>query len=382
MKKIVILGSTGSIGTSTLDVVRQCGDRFTVVGLAAGTSWEAVEKQAFEFSVKTVALFDETAAAQLRSRHPDWQVLSGPAGLVDIAVQTGADLVVAAIVGSVGAAPVLAALQAGIDVGLANKEALVMGGELVMAAAQKSGAKLLPIDSEHNALFQCLVGEKPSSVDRLILTASGGPFFGRTDDLTQITPEEALNHPRWSMGAKITIDSATLMNKGLEVIEAHHLFGFTPDRISVVVHPQSIIHSLVEFIDGSIKAQLGVTDMRFPIVYVMDYPERVPNQLPKLQLTDLEHLTFAQVDNEQFPALALARSVIKEGGTAPTIMNAANEVAVHAFLDQQLSFPGIVQTVKRVLEEVQAERVTDWETVLAADTSARKSASAIVRSGS
>ncbi len=373
-RNIVLLGSTGSIGESTCDVVRAAPDRLRLTGLAAGKRWEKLEQQALAHGVTRVVVDDPAGAEQLQRRHPDWQVGCGIDDVIALATAPGTDFVVGAMVGAAGARPVLAALQAGISVGLANKETLVMAGETVMRAARASGARILPIDSEHSALFQCLEGERAAEVARLILTASGGPFLNFAGDLRDITLADALAHPKWSMGAKVTIDSSTLMNKGLEVIEAHHLFGFAPAQLSVVVHPQSIVHSLVEFVDGNLKAQLGVTDMRLPIAYALHYPERVANPFPKLKLVDLEQLTFRRADAERFPCLRLAFDAVKAGGTAPAILNAANEVAVQAFMDGTLTFPGIPRLVEQALGMVTAQAAADWDAVAAADAAGRAAA--------
>ena len=373
MRRLLILGSTGSIGIQALDVVER-SDELEVVGLAAQTSWESVVEQARRFGVERIALADEQAAA---SAGQDWDgtVLGGAEGLVELITDTSCDLVLNGLVGSAGLGPTIASLGEGIDLALANKESLVVGGELVMALAEATGAQVIPVDSEHSALFQLIGGERPGTIDRLVLTASGGPFRGRSaDDLRSVTPEDALAHPTWDMGGKITIDSATLMNKGLELIEAHHLFGVPYERIDVVVHPQSIIHALVHMNDGASLAHLGYPDMRVPISYALHYPERTDVPVPHLDLVELGQLTFEAPDLDAFPCLRLAREAAEVGGTAPCVLNAANEVAVHAFLAGELSFTGIAEVIDRTLEAVPAKSVRHFSDLYAADTEAREAA--------
>src|SRR3954471_9370176 len=334
MRRVIILGSTGSIGEQALDVVERSNE-LQVVGLAALTDFSRVVDQARKFGVDRIALADETAAARASEAWTDGTVLGGANGLVELIVETDCDLVLNAVVGSAGLGPTVAALGEGIDLALANKESLVVGGELVTTLAEATGAQIIPVDSEHSALYQLVNAEqRPGTVDKLVLTASGGPFRGRSrDDLKNVTREQALKHPTWDMGGKITIDSATLMNKGLEVIEAYHLFGLPYERIDVVVHPQSIIHSLITLNDGAALAHLGHPDMRVPISYALHHPERV--DVPSMRALDLAEvgaLTFERVDDEAFPCLRLARDAAALGGTAPCVLNAANEVAVHAFL--------------------------------------------------
>jgi 1-deoxy-D-xylulose-5-phosphate reductoisomerase len=368
VRRILIVGSTGSIGTQALDVVER-NPELEVVGLAAASSWELVLEQAKAHGVTRVALADPDAAARA-AEHSSAEILAGAEGLVELITDADCDLVLNALVGSAGLGPTVAALGEGIDLALANKESLVVGGELVMALAEATGAQLLPVDSEHSALFQLLEGERPGTVDRLVLTASGGPFRGRTD-LDSVTREEALAHPTWDMGGKITIDSATLMNKGLELIEAHHLFGLPYDQIDVVVHPQSIVHAVVHLNDGASLAHLGYPDMRVPISYALNHPERVDVPVRTLDLVELGSLTFEAPDLESFPCLRLAREAAEAGGTAPCVLNAANEVAVHAFLSGDLSFTGIPRVIESTLSELPAQPVRHFSDLYAADTQAR-----------
>jgi 1-deoxy-D-xylulose-5-phosphate reductoisomerase len=369
VRRILIVGSTGSIGTQALDVVERNPD-LEVVGLAASSSWELLLEQAGAHGVERVALADPDAAARA-AEHSKVEVLAGAEGLVELITDTDCDLVLNALVGSAGLGPTVAALGEGIDLALANKESLVVGGELVTTLAEATGAALLPVDSEHSALFQLIEGEQPGTVDRLVLTASGGPFRGRTD-LESVTREEALAHPTWDMGGKITIDSATLMNKGLELIEAHHLFGVPYDRIDVVVHPQSIVHALIHLNDGASLAHLGYPDMRVPISYALNYPERADVPVRTLDLIDVGALTFEAPDLDSFPCLRLAREAAEAGGTAPCILNAANEVAVHAFLAGDLSFMGIAQVIESTLSELPAQPVRHFSDLYAADAHARE----------
>ncbi|HEY0390553.1 MAG TPA: 1-deoxy-D-xylulose-5-phosphate reductoisomerase [Solirubrobacterales bacterium] len=369
MKKVVILGSTGSIGTQALEIVAASGE-LEVVGLAAGSSWERVLAQAEEHGVSTVAFFDDEAAKRARGA---WggQVLGGEEGIRELIVSSGADMVLNGIVGAAGLGPTIVALGEGIDVALANKESLVIGGELTMALAEATGARLLPVDSEHSALFQLIGAERPGTVDRLVLTASGGPFRGRTG-LDDVTVAEALAHPTWSMGGRITVDSATLMNKGFEAIEAHHLFGVPFERIEVVVHPQSIVHSLIDLNDGATLAHLGYPDMRVPISYALHHPERADVEVPRLDLAAVGALSFEPPDLETFTCLRLALEAGRAGGTAPCVLNAADEVAVAAFLDGKLGFTAIAAVVERVLEAMPALAPTHFEDLFAVDAEARR----------
>jgi 1-deoxy-D-xylulose-5-phosphate reductoisomerase len=369
MREVVILGSTGSIGVQALEIVA-ASDELEVVGLAAGSSWERVLAQAGEHGVGTVAFSDAGAAKAARGAW-DGQVLAGEEGIRELIVSSDADLVLNGIVGAAGLGPTIVALGEGIDVALANKESLVIGGELTMALAEATGARLLPVDSEHSALYQLIGAESPGTVDRLVLTASGGPFRGRTD-LAGVTVEEALAHPTWSMGGRITIDSATLMNKGFEAIEAHHLFGVPFERIDVVVHPQSIVHSLIDLNDGATMAHLGHPDMRVPISYALHYPERADVDVARLDLATVGQLSFESVDRETFACLGLALEAGRAGGTAPCVLNAADEVAVAAFLEGRIGFTAIAEAVERVLAEMPAQRPTHFEDLFATDAEARR----------
>jgi 1-deoxy-D-xylulose-5-phosphate reductoisomerase len=377
VKRLLILGSTGSIGTQALDVVARAGDAFELVGLSAGADHEALVAQARAHGVSRIALADRDAAARAAEAWTAGEVLGGSEGLVQLVAESGADLVLNAIVGSAGLGPTIVALTEGMDVALANKESLVVGGELVTALAEATGAQLVPIDSEHTALHHLLTGEPPGVVEKLIITASGGPFRGRTD-LEGVTVEQALAHPTWTMGGKITIDSATLMNKGLELMEAHHLFGTPYDRIDVVVHPQSIVHALVQLCDGSTKAHMGYPDMRVAIGYALHYPERADLPIPPLDLVKLRTLEFDAPDTEAFPCLRLAREAAVAGGTAPCALNAANEVAVHAFLNGRLPFLGIPAVIEGVLEQLGSQRVHSFETLYVIDSEARQLAGELI----
>ena len=378
---VAILGSTGSIGCNTLRVVESLTtQRLRVVGLAAGSNVERLADQIATHLPEVVSVDNETAAHDLRAklfeRNIDLpRIVVGEAGLVEVATHPQADCVVSATVGAVGFVPTLRALEAGKRVALANKETLVMAGELMTRAARKSGAELLPIDSEHNALHQCLRGECPDEVRRIVLTASGGPFRTKNKtEMKQASVAEAMRHPTWSMGAKITIDSATLMNKGLEVIEAHWLFGFGPEQIDILVHPESVVHSMIEMIDGSVIAQMGVTDMRHAIQYALTYPARHACQLPPLDLTSISGLHFEAPDLDRFPCIALAYRALREGGTLPAAMNAANEEAVGAFIDERICLTEIPAIIESVMDEHTNQPVVDIETILAADRSARLAA--------
>lgn len=379
MKGISILGSTGSIGCNTLKVIEHLGD-FRVVALAAGRNMQKLAEQTAKYRPELVSVDNNECAEKfLKELHTLGaavpKVESGEKGLIAVATHEAADTVVSATVGAVGFVPTLRAIEAGKRVALANKETLVMAGELMTKAAERSGAEILPVDSEHNAIHQCLRGERKSEVKRLILTASGGPFRDKTKtEIESATREQALNHPNWKMGDKITIDSATLMNKGLEVIEARWLFGFDADQISVVVHPQSVIHSMVEMVDGSIIAQMGVTDMKHAIQYALTYPERKETCLPSLDLRQMNQLTFEEPDMERFPCLGLAYKALKTGGTMPAALNAANEMAVKAFLDGQIPFSEIAETDEAVMEEHRPGPASDLDSILETDRWARERA--------
>ncbi|HUC08323.1 MAG TPA: 1-deoxy-D-xylulose-5-phosphate reductoisomerase [Solirubrobacterales bacterium] len=370
MREVVILGSTGSIGTQALEIVA-ASDELEVVGLAAGSSWERTLAQADEHGVSSVAFADVDSARAARGAW-EGQVLEGDDGIRELIVSSEPDLVLNGIVGAAGLAPTIVALGEGIDVALANKESLVIGGELTMALAEATGARLLPVDSEHSALFQLIGAERsPGTIDRLVLTASGGPFRGRTD-LDQVTVEEALAHPTWAMGGRITIDSATLMNKGFEAIEAHHLFGVPFDAIEVVVHPQSIVHSLIDLNDGATMAHLGHPDMRVPISYALHYPERADVDVPRLDLASVGQLDFEAPDLETFACLQLALGAGKAGGTAPCVLNAADEIAVAAFLEGKIGFTAIAALIERVLAAMPATQPTHFDDLFAVDAEARR----------
>lgn len=372
MKKLIVLGSTGSIGTQALEVARRDGYRITA--LAAGSNIELLEKQAREFSPSSVAVFDENKAKELRIKlgDTDIKVLSGVDGVCEIAQSEG-DIVFNSIVGIAGLRPTLAAIAAGKTIALANKETLVTGGEIVNKKAKEKGIKILPVDSEHSAIFQSLQGAPDKSLKKILLTASGGPFYGKTvKDLENVTVKEALNHPNWSMGAKITIDSATLMNKGLEVIEAVHLFGLPAKDIEVLVHRQSIVHSGVELSDGAVIAQLGTPDMRLPIQYALTYPERSEYAFEHLSLTDIGTLTFEKPDTDTFRCLPICIKAINEGGLAPTAVNGANEEAVRLFLEGKVKFLKIADLVEKALVNVNNKKEFGLEDILEADKAARE----------
>jgi 1-deoxy-D-xylulose-5-phosphate reductoisomerase len=375
MKRIAVLGSTGSIGATTLDIVARFRDRFEVTALAAGKNVERLAEQVKTFGPRFVAVGDAAARDELRGRAPDYrgEVLAGAEGLEAVATEPSAELVVAGLVGALGLPPALRALRAGKDVALANKEALVVAGELMTRAARTAGARLLPLDSEHNAIFQAMRGHEREDVRRIILTASGGPFLRRpAAELARVTRAEALKHPTWKMGDKITIDSATLMNKGLEVIEAHWLFDLPPERIDVLIHPQSIVHSMVEYIDGSVIAQMGIPDMTIPISYILAYPRRLPLEyLPSLDLPAAATLEFLEPDTGKFRCLALAYAALRAGGTTPAVLNAANEIAVAAFLSEQIGFAHIPELLERIVGEHRTAAASDLETLLEADRWAR-----------
>ena len=377
LKKVVVLGSTGSIGCSTLKVASDIPERLQIVGLGAGKSDEKLAEQIEQTGAKTVALSDLDAAARLRQHVDGVEVLEGEEGLIDLATLDEADMVLVAIVGVAGLRPALAAIEAGKDLAIASKEILVMAGEVVMEAAKRKGVRVLPVDSEHNAIFQCLEGIRPDHVSRLILTASGGPFrTANANTIREATPETALKHPTWEMGKKISIDSATMFNKGLEMIEACWLFDVPMDQIDVVVHPQSIVHSMVETIDGSVIAQLSHSDMCFPIQYAVTYPDRVSNSLKPLDFAELGQLEFEAPRDDVFPALKLARRAAAGGGTLPAVMNAANEVAVDAFLNDQITFPDIWRLVGNAMEAHTVRSDGGLEAAVEADSWARYFAAA------
>ena len=376
-KKIAILGSTGSIGVNTLDIVRNSKNRFKVSGLAAGGNIALLEKQIREFKPKYAALFDEKKASLLKKRlgRLKVEIFSGIEGLIKVASIPDTKMVVSAIVGAAGLFPTFAALKCGKDIALANKETLVIAGELFMKHSRKKRVRIIPVDSEHSAIFQCINGTTNRKIKKIILTASGGPFLTYpAKKFEKITTRKALNHPNWNMGPKITIDSATLMNKGLEVIEAHWLFGIDENRIDVVIHPESIVHSMVEFIDTSIIAQMGLPDMRVPINYALNYPERVSTNLPTLNLTKIKTLTFSEPNYKKFPCLKYAFHALRIGRTMPAVLNAANEVAVQAFLNGSISFTGIPKIIKKIMRKHQPKKVRKISDIMQADLWARAEA--------
>lgn len=381
MKEITILGSTGSIGTQALDVIAAHGDQFSVAAVAANTSWQAVAKQVREFHVPFAAMVDAGAGEKLRAEVGDTcTVFTGPWCLQDLIDNAPADMVLTSLVGAAGIEPTVYAIDKGLDIALANKETLVAAGELVMAKAKEKGVAILPVDSEHGAIFQCLQGRKQEEVEKLLVTASGGPHFHRPlSEFPSITVAQCLKHPTWNMGSKITIDSATMFNKGLEVIEAHWLFNMSYDTIDVVIQPQSMIHSMVQFIDGSVIAQLGEPDMRLPIQYAFTYPDRLPVRGAKrINWRELGHLDFYEPDNDKFPSLPLAYEAGRIGGTMPCVLNGANEIAVYAFLRQEISFTRIFDIVRTVMEKHQVCRDVTLESVRSADAWARRCAASLL----
>ncbi len=381
MKSIAILGSTGSIGVSTLDVVRQHPDRFSVSGLAAGNNVALLAEQIREFRPRLVSVRDAASAANLKAMVGEGcpEILHGTEGACAVAATDEAELVISAIVGAAGLVPTVTAIKAGKHIGLANKETMVVAGRLVSDLARKHGIEILPVDSEHSAIYQSLAGHRHEDVLRVILTASGGPFLNTpAEEILKVTPAQALKHPKWNMGAKITIDSSTLMNKGLEVIEAHWLFDMPAEKIGVVVHPQSIIHSMVEYVDGCVMAQLGVPDMRAPIAYAMAWPERCPSGIDRLDLTRMGSLTFQEPDPVRFPCLRLAYDALKAAQTYPAVLNAANEIAVAAFLDGRIGFTGIPELVDRTMQAHEAWAPVELDEYLKADQWARSTAEQLI----
>jgi 1-deoxy-D-xylulose-5-phosphate reductoisomerase len=374
-KKLVVLGATGSIGEQALEVV-SASSELSIVGLAAARRWERVVEQARDHGVPAIALTDGEAASAASAAW-NGRVLQGEEGVRELIAASGADLVLNGIVGSAGLGPTIVALTEGIELALANKESLVVGGELVTALAEATDTRIIPVDSEHSALFQLIGAERPGGVERLVLTASGGPFRGRAD-LADVTPADALAHPTWDMGGRITIDSATLMNKGFELIEAHHLFGLPYERVDVVVHPQSIVHALVHLNDGATLAHLGYPDMRVPISYALHFPERADVDLPTLDLAAAGELAFEEPDTETFACLRLAREAGAAGGIAPCVLNAADEVAVAAFLDGRIPFTAIPEVVERTLDAIPARRPGHFEELYAADREARERARELI----
>lgn len=381
MKNIVVLGSTGSIGTNTLDIVQRFPDDFRILGLTAGANDEKLEAQMRQFRPQLVAMSDPAAAARLRARCADLhiEILSGPSGVAEVAEMPGAELAISAIVGAAGLVPTLAAIRSGKHIALANKEPMVMAGQLMQQEARAHGVRIFPVDSEHSAIFQSLEGHRMEDVRRLILTASGGPLWEMpAHEIRDVKPERALKHPNWKMGAKITIDSATIMNKGLEVIEARWLFDIEADRIDVLVHRESIIHSLVEYRDRSVIAQLGLPDMRTPISYAMKYPERLDLDLPSLDLAALVTLSFQQPDHQRFPCLRLGYEALAAAGTMPSTLNAANEIAVDAYLQGGIRFGEIAEIIAATMAAHDRRELDSLDTALEADRWAREKAGALV----
>jgi 1-deoxy-D-xylulose-5-phosphate reductoisomerase len=384
MKRLAILGSTGSIGVNTLDIVRQFPERFEIVGLSAGLNIQLLKQQIVQFRPKVVSVLNKESSEPLQRELSGTpiQIVHGVEGLIQVATHPEVDQVVSAIVGAVGLIPTLSAIKTGKAIALANKEPLVMAGKIVIEEARRNHAQILPVDSEHSAIFQALLGHQREDVHRLILTASGGPFLNLPiERLQEVTVKEALNHPRWEMGRKITIDSASLMNKGLEVIEAHWLFDVPVEKIIVQIHPQSVVHSMVEYVDGSIVAQMGITDMRIPISYALSFPQRLRLSLPRLDLFQKGGLTFFPPDPKRFPCLKLAYQSIEIGETMPAILNAANEVAVNAFMEGSLKFTEIPLLIQRVMEEHEVKSVHTIEDILRADHWAREKSKAILERG-
>ena len=384
MKRLAVLGSTGSIGVNTLHIVRQFPERFEVVGLSAGVNIQLLKEQILQFQPKIVSVLNKELSDALRRDlpHIPTQIVHGIEGLIQVATHPEVDQVVSAIVGAVGLIPTLSAVKTGKTIALANKEPLVMAGKIVIEEAKKNNARILPVDSEHSAIFQALLGHQKEDVHRLILTASGGPFLNvPLSRLQDVTVKEALNHPRWEMGKKVTIDSASLMNKGLEVIEAHWLFDIPVEKIIVQIHPQSVVHSMVEYIDGSIVAQMGITDMRLPISYALSFPQRLFLNLPPLDLLQTGGLTFFAPDPERFPCLRLAYQSIQLGETMPAVLNASNEVAVNAFLEGSIKFTDIPLVLRRVMEQHEVKKIHTIEDILKADHWARERARGILSEG-
>ncbi|MBT2556651.1 1-deoxy-D-xylulose-5-phosphate reductoisomerase [Hymenobacter sp. ISL-91] len=381
-KRVALLGSTGSIGTQALDVLRAQPGRFTLTALSAQSNADLLVAQAREFRPAAVVIGDESKYAQVRealASQPETEVLAGADALVEVAGRPDTDVVLTAMVGYAGLLPTVAAIKAGHDIALANKETLVVAGQLITELVREHGVKLLPVDSEHSAIFQCLVGEEQNPIEKIILTASGGPFRGRSRaDLAQVTRAQALKHPNWDMGAKITIDSASLMNKGLEVIEAKWLFGLRNEQVEVIVHPQSIIHSLVQFEDGSLKAQLGLPDMKLPIQYALGYPQRLANQFPRFSFLDYPQLTFEPADTAAFRNLGLAFEAMRRGGNAPCILNAANEIAVAAFLRDEIGFLEMSDVVETSLARVSYLAAPTLDDYVATDQEARRVAADLI----
>ena len=374
MKKVLILGSTGSIGVNTLNVIRNFPDRFKITALTVNSNTELLIEQVNEFKPELVVVTDETVSDELRKHIPaNCTLLSGTNGLLKAASEADYDILVGAMVGFAGLSPTIEAIKKGKRIALANKETLVVAGELVMKYCKEFGTEIIPVDSEHSAIYQCLVGEYINDVEKLILTASGGPFLNKDKSFfDKATVDEALNHPNWKMGNKVTIDSATMINKGLEVIEAHWLFGLPTEKIDVVIHPQSIVHSMVQFKDGSIKAQMGLPDMKLPIQYALSFPERLENDFQRTDLTALETLNFYKPDFNKFESLKLAFEALETGGTAPCILNAANEVAVEKFLNKEIKFSHITMLIQKALEKIRNHQSPDLDTIFECDRATRE----------
>jgi 1-deoxy-D-xylulose-5-phosphate reductoisomerase len=384
MKKISILGSTGSIGVNALEIIARYPDKFQVVALAGGGNTQKMEEQILRFSPELASVKAPELAQRLQDRLPQktTRILSGMEGLMAVASHPEAEMVISALVGSVGLLPTLTALGAQKILALANKESLVMAGEILVRETRERGVRILPIDSEHSAIFQALAGHRQEDIKRIILTASGGPFlYTPLEKLGEVTPQQALNHPQWRMGKKVTIDSASLMNKGLEVIEAHWLFGVPASKIEVHIHPQSVVHSMVEYIDGSVIAQMALPDMRGPIAYALSYPERLDLKLPALNFFEIRELTFSPVDPERFPALGLAYRALEEGGTMPAVLNAANEVAVEAFLQGRLGFRQISHLIRETMDHHPPTEQRNLEDILRAHAWARQEAQQMIDRG-
>ncbi len=373
-KKVFILGSTGSIGVNTLDVIRLHQNSFEVIGLTANKNVELLLEQVKEFNPKYVVIRDESLVAKVERNLPSGIIiLTGKNGLTTATSEADYDILLSALVGFAGLKPTIEGIKRGKRIALANKETLVVAGEIITKLAKEYNSEILPVDSEHSAIFQCLVGEQEKEIEKLILTASGGPFFTKTkEELENVTIAEALNHPNWDMGSKVTIDSATMMNKGLEMIEAHWLFNIPPNKIDVTIHPQSIVHSMVEFVDGSIKAQLSKPDMRLPIQYALTYPDRMQNSFTNTRLTEIDSLTFHKPDFTKFECLQLAFDVMEIGGTAPCILNAANEIAVERFLNNKIAFTQIPEIIKSALENVEIKKEVSLETIIECDSLTRE----------
>lgn len=373
MTNVLILGSTGSIGVSTLDVIRNFNDKFKVFALTVNSNTELLKKQIEEFKPEVVVVRNGVKANELKTIIKNCEILTGESGLIEVTKNGNYDVLLSALVGFAGLAPTIEGIKRGKRIALANKETLVAAGEIVIKLAKEFNSEIIPVDSEHSAIFQCLVGEETKSIDKLILTASGGPFLQKSKkELENVTVKEALNHPNWNMGNKITIDSATMMNKGLEVIEAHWLFGLPKNKIDVVIHPQSIVHSMVKFVDGNIKAQLSLPDMKLPIQYALTYPERLPSNFVNTHFPTLGKLTFFEPDFDKFKCLKLAFDAMEQGGTSPCILNAANEIAVEKFLSNQISFNQIPELILFALNKIESKSIFTQDTILECDLKTRE----------